>query len=290
MTSTPTIAFSVILASAAAVAVSFATRAQTEAVAPGGATADLRRELDDLRTRCAALQKQLEDVRTSPVAAPVGGEPQRTAAMPSDEQLIAAVEAALKRRDAQAGKAGAVAAVDAPFDLEKDFAGLVGANFWNNQAVWKRAFAAGRMDEVVAKFEALAKANPNDIQAQMNLANAYMAYQQLEPSKYENSMKADKVYDHVLELEPTHWEARFTKAVSYTFWPDFLGKKKEAISHFETLVKQQDSMPAEDYQAQTYLYLGNLLEQSDPARAKEMWQKGAKRHPNNAELRKKSGG
>ncbi|HEX5051784.1 MAG TPA: hypothetical protein VFZ65_08440, partial [Planctomycetota bacterium] len=122
---------------------------------------------------------------------------------------------------------------------------------------------------------------------QMNLANAYMAYLQMDQSKWQMSMKADAVFDKVLALDNTHWEARFTKAVSYTFYPEFLGKKKEAIAQFETLVAQQELQPAQDHQAETYLYLGNLLEQSDPQRAREVWAKGARRHPNNAELKKK---
>ena len=28
--------------------------------------------------------------------------------------------------------------------------------------------------------------------------------------------------------------------MSYTFWPDFLGKKKEAIAHLQTLIDQQE--------------------------------------------------
>ena len=41
------------------------------------------------------------------------------------------------------------------FDLDKDFDSLVGKNYWDNSELWKRAHASGRMDEVIAKFEAL---------------------------------------------------------------------------------------------------------------------------------------
>ena len=94
----------------------------------------------------------------------------------------------------------------------------------------------------------------------------------------------------MLELDDRHWEARFSKAVSYTFWPEFLGKRKPAIQHFETLVAQQEAMPASPEQAQTYLYLGNLLQRTDPAQARELWSKGARRHPDNQELAKKLAG
>ncbi len=287
MSTTPTVALSVLLASAAAAAVSFASRPGT-APAPAEST-DLQQELTALRGVVADLKAQLEAVRTAPAVATSSGDPQRSAAMPTDEQLLAAVDAAMKRRDAAKGKVDAVAP-PAGFDLDRDFGPLVGTNYWNNMDAWKKAFAAGKLKDVLARFEAAAKAAPNDPKAHMDLANAYLAALQLDPGDYSRSRLADQELDRVLGIDSTHWEARFTKAVSYTFWPDFLGKKKDAISHFETLVKQQDAMPAEDYQAQTYLYLGNLLEQSDPAKAKEMWQKGARRHPNNAELRAKAGG
>jgi tetratricopeptide (TPR) repeat protein len=123
----------------------------------------------------------------------------------------------------------------------------------------------------------------------MDLANAYLAYVQLDNSKYEYSIKADGVFDQVLALDENHWEARFTKAMSYTFWPEFLGKKTEAIAHFEHLVNQQDAMPVAEHEAQTYLILGNLLEQREPERAREIWERGLRRHPGSTELAQKLG-
>ncbi len=288
MTSTTTIAISVLLASAAAAAVSLTMRPAHE-VAPSDATADLQAEVSVLRRTQATLQQELERLRAAPVvAAPMAAPPQRTAATVDDQQIAAAVEAYLQKRG---GRAVGAAEDKAPatFDLDADFDDLHGTNFWANGDLWKRAFASGHMDDVIAKFEALAQANPKDIPAQMDLARAYMAYLQMDQSKWQLSMKADKVFDDVLALDNTHWEARFTKAVSYTFYPDFLGKKKDAIANFETLVHQQELQPVQPNQAQTYLYLGNLLEQTDPKRAQEVWARGAQRHPDNAELRQKLG-
>lgn len=291
MSSTATAAISVLLAVAAAAGVSLSMRSASASVSPTDAAADLQRELAALRSAQAELQEQIESLRSAPVvAASTTAAPSRTAAGPSDEQVGAAVEAYLQRRAAKGAGGEAAAAVVPGFDLAKDFDGLVGKNYWGSTELWKKAFAAGRMDDVIRQFEDLAKQNPNDIQSQMNLANAYMAYLQMDQSKWQYSMKADQVFDDVLALDETHWEARFTKAVSYTFYPDFLGKKTDAIAHFETLVAQQEKMPIDPDHAQTYLYLGNLLETRDPAKAKEMWAKGARRHPDNQELKKKAGG
>lgn len=285
--------FSALVAAGAATGVSFALR-PTEAPSLAPVVAELQQSLAKVAQDQQALQQRLENLAKAPAvgSAPVDAS-LRTAAAPSDEQIAAAVDAYLQRR-AKAAAAGAEApAVGADgkptFDLEADFAALVGNNYWENPEAWKKAFAAGRMDEVIAKFEALAKASPNDTKVQMDLANAYLAHLQMDQSKWQLSMKADKVFDKVLALDDKHWEARFTKAMSYTFYPDFLGKKKDAIEHFETLVQQQESMPVDASQAQTYLYLGNLLEARDPQKAKEIWQKGARRHPDNADLQKRAG-
>lgn len=282
--------FSALVSAGAAVGVTFALR-PAEAPSLQPSIAEVQQSLAKLTEQQQALQQRLDSLAKAPAvgSAPVDAS-LRSAAAPSDEQVAAAVEAYLQRRGAAAaGASDPAAGGKAGFDLEADFAGLVGKGYWDNTEAWKKAFAAGRMDEVIAKFEALAKAAPNDTKAQMDLANAYLAYLQMDNSKWSLSFKADKVFDKVLALDDKHWEARFTKALSYTFYPDMLGKKKDAIAHFETLVQQQESMPVEADHAQTYLYLGNLLEARDPQKAKEVWQKGARRHPENSELQKRAG-
>ncbi len=190
MTSIPTVSLSVLLASAAAAVIAVTMR-PTPPVVPADTNADLQAELLALRQSQAALQQELAQLRTAPAAVAAG--PQRIAAGPSDEQIAAAVEAYLQRRTAASGVVEAASA--APFDLDSDFASLQGANFWDDSSLWKRAFAAGRMDDVIARFESLAKANRHDVQAQMDLARAYMAYQQMDPSKWQLSVKADQVFE-----------------------------------------------------------------------------------------------
>ena len=252
----------------------------------------LESSLEQMENSNAELKKQVEALAKRPAG---GGETakldRREASLVTEEQVAAAVEAYLKSRAGQPMEAalagGEADAAKRAFDIEKDLEGLLGTSFFEDQDIWKRAFEAGKMDEVIEQIKALADANPNDPQAQMNLANAYMAYLQMDNTKWDMSTKADSQFDKVLALDDTHWEARFTKAVSYTFWPAFLGKGKEAIRHFETLVEQQESRPAQPHEAQTYLYLGNMLAEKDPARARAMWEKGINRHPNSAELRAK---
>jgi tetratricopeptide (TPR) repeat protein len=282
------ILLSVLFATSAAVGVSYVLRSP-DAV-PGPAP-DVAAALEELRTGQRALQQRLDAQAQAPMAAQSAGTGvDRAAAAASPEQVAAAVEAYLKQRGGVAAGEATAGAAGGSFDMAAEFQQLVGNNYWENTALWKKAFAAGRMDDVIKQFEALAKQSPNDAGVQMDLANAYLAYLQMDQSKWQLSMKADGVFDKVLAQDENHWEARFTKAMSYTFWPDFLGKKKDAIGHFETLMQQQDALPVQSSHAQTYLYLGNLLEARDPAKAREVWQRGARRHPDNAELQKKLGG
>jgi tetratricopeptide (TPR) repeat protein len=251
--------------------------------------ASLEQSLADLRERNKQLEQRLDALGRAPIAAPVPATAGERAAAPviSPEMVASAVDAYLARRGGPGAAAGPGADAPVAFDVAAKLAELSAQGYWENPELWKAAHAAGRMDEVVAALEARAKQRPNDVGEQMGLANAYLAYLQLDSSKWQYSMKADEVFDRVLTIDNNHWEARFTKAMSYTFWPDFLGKKKEAIQHFETLVTQQDALPVRDHHAQTYLFLGNLLEQRDPARAREVGQKGLQRHPGNTELQQR---
>ena len=92
-------------------------------------------------------------------------------------------------------------------------------------------------------------------EAQLALGQAYLGMTQqlegMEAGKY--ATLADKALDQALELEPEHWEARFTKAVALSFWPPILGKQPLAIRQFETLMEQQASIIANETGKQTGL-------------------------------------
>ncbi|MFM1874106.1 MAG: hypothetical protein RL398_3528 [Planctomycetota bacterium] len=280
----PTVMFSCFLAAGAGYGAATLAGGRS-AVDP--AAAGLADRVVTLEARCAELQQRLDAVASrSSAATPqaVTAPTREAAATVSPEAVAAAVDAYLRSRGAP------VAAAEAPeFDLDRDFAALSEKDFWSDPTVWRRAFAAGRMDDVIARYEAAVKANPKDVDAQMQLAKACNAYVQMDPTKWQHSMRADKAYDAVLAVDEGHWEARFSKAVSYTFWPEFLGKKKAAAEHFGILMEQQEQHPPQEQHVQTYLFLGNMLEAREPARAKEVWERGLRRHPDNAALREKLG-
>lgn len=161
--------------------------------------------------------------------------------------------------------------------------------------LWKKAKEAGQLDALVALYEQNAKDNPRQPDTQVALGNAYL--QKLfaggmGPEAGIWGSKADKAFDQALELDPNHWGARFQKAVSLSNWPDFLGRKKEAIDNFETLVKQQEASGNTQPQGwNTYLMLGNLyMQQGKEDKAKDLWDRGARAFPDNQTLKDKAAG
>ncbi len=162
------------------------------------------------------------------------------------------------------------------------------------QKIWAEIAKAGLVDQLLAQFEELAKLAPNDPDAQVELGSAYLQrlFQATPgPEQGQWAGKADKAFDAALALDANHWEARFSKAVSLSFWPPIFGKQKEAVTHFETLLSQQSQSSAKDPRfAQTHLLLGNLYQQSgNAAKASETWTAGLALYPDNASLKERLG-
>ncbi len=153
--------------------------------------------------------------------------------------------------------------------------------------IWERAHKAGILDPLMEAMADRAAREPNNPDLRVDLGNAYlqklMRSNLVEQGKW--AMKADSSFDTALTLDPQHWEARFTKAVSYTHWPAITGKPGLAIGEFQTLIAQQNAGPKKPHHAMAYLYLGNMHESAgDLAKAKEVWAQGASMFPDNAAL------
>ena len=236
-----------------------------------------------------SLSQRISDLETQVEAAALTAS---RVTMPeiSDAQLERVVARVLDARGTVPADAVARAA-EPELDLQSIFTSLQGTNPDQMTEVWDRVKASGQIDELIALFEENARVNPGLAQAQLELGNAYL--QQLMsmtpgPQSGVVATQADQAFDAALTIDPNHWSARFTKAVSLTFWPDFLGKKKDAIAQLEILIGQQEQRPAQPNYAQTYLYLGNLYEQQgDPEKATAAWKKGLGLFPTNAELQGK---
>jgi tetratricopeptide (TPR) repeat protein len=251
------------------------------AVAPGG---DASAELARLAERQAAAERDLEALRVS--IADLESAAHRTRAARADDG------AALERAPEQA--AGTPAATGGADDARDAFERLLAGELaWDEaQAAWQAIEKAGRLDELVAALEERARARGNDPDAQTELGKAYLQKTFRAGGGPEAGVwatKADQAFDAALKIDDHHWESRFQKAVSLSFWPPMLGKQPDAVKQFETLVAQQEaSGSTHPGYAQTYLFLGNMhLQMGAKDKALAAWQKGAHLFPDHAELAQK---
>lgn len=257
-------------------------------------------ELSALRGAVDALRAQNEELRAELAGLRVAG---ASAAVERRPDLDALVESAVARamaasRPVQSGTPsadaprGAAAGYDQEQALGRLLDPMLGQEARNQ--VWKEAHEAGRTQELIAALEARARTDPRNAALQYELGYAYLQPiiqgEASGPQAGPWSMKADKTFDAVLALDPEHWDARFSKAVSYSFWPPIFGKQQAAIDQFEILVSKQSGMTARPEFAQTYLFLGNLYEQTgNAAKAKQTWDLGLAAFPQSRELRQRLG-
>jgi tetratricopeptide (TPR) repeat protein len=258
-------------------------------------------ELSDLRAAVARARTKVDELGA---ALARGGATLAPAAAgddgPTEDELAAALErwhAAHPEGEAQLAEARA--ALPPVAEGELDLATipiatlvreLARAGFGDDgqQAIFEQLRALGRIDEYVAEMERLAAADPNDPALQVALGHAYL--QKLfgmgaSPEVGAIAWKSDQAFDRALELDPTSWDARFTKAVALSNWPAFLGRGSEAIEHFELLIEQQEAQAPQAHFAYPYLYLGNMYQASgERPQAIATWKEGLARFPEDAGL------
>lgn len=257
------------------------------AVTSGASADDLARlaqaiaEIQDRETR---LARSIDELR-----AELAARPSEEARIPVGE-IRAEVARALEREGASAPAAAADTTPPAVFDAKAAFEALLGPDVdWDaSQEKWKAIDAAGGLDLVVAMFEQYAKDHPESADAQVQLGEAYLQKVFRAGNGPESgtwAIKADQSFDKALAIDDHSWDARFTKAVSLSFWPPVFGKSSEAIKHFEVLVEQQAGQPSQPQFAQTWLLLGNMYQQGgNPAQALATWQGGLALFPGDAGL------
>jgi tetratricopeptide (TPR) repeat protein len=257
--------------------------------------AELRVALEELRAQDQAMRAEIAALRLAGGAPPVSREPA------FDEMIERAVARWMQQNGGIAAGEGAGAdapetVVAAEFDAEASLAALRHPllEAHDRDRIWQAAHEAGRTQELILALEQAARLDPKNVALQYELGYGYLMPITLgEVSGMEAgtwSVKADKAFDAVLALDENHWDARFSKAVSYSFWPPLFGKQQAAIDHFEILVAKQSAMPQRPEFAETYLFLGNMYQQTgNGEKAKEAWNQGLAAFPNHAELRQRLG-
>jgi len=128
--------------------------------------------------------------------------------------------------------------------------------------LWRRLGGLGMADEAIAAIRAELKVTPRDADLHTMLGNALvtkMRTEKLNPlERRAASMEAMSEFNTALDIDPQNWTARFSRAMSNSNAPAFLGLQTVAIKDFETLVEQQKASPASKDHAHTYFFLSNL--------------------------------
>ena len=258
-------------------------------------TADdaLRARVADLETELDLLRDENRELRAQPEPATYQG-PNRDA----DVADLVAREVARYFENLPAGATGVDAAASAA-DAEALATQLLDdslrmlldpATDWDaGEAIWKELYEAGLMEDAIALLESEVERNPGDLDLKVELGNAYLKpilfgeATGMDAGKW--ATKADAMYDAVLALNDHHWEARFSKAISLSFWPPIMGKQPEAIRNFEVLIDQQSGGPSQPQHVETYVLLGNLYQQSGQSeKATALWSQGLALFPNDPRL------
>ncbi len=286
----PLIALAVVVsvAAGAATQVALAPAAPQEDLGDARQLAALGERLGRLEERHAELLDELGDLRRDLSAQPRAS---------SREQVVDVGDAVAEwmaehgYSEASALPVEGSAAVPAQLTAEEAIAALFDPSLegMEREEFWQRVRQAGLVDDVIAAYEERAAAFPDDPDVQVDLGRAYIEKIQevgAGPMAGVWATKADGQFDQALAIDERHWEARFSKAVSLSFWPPVFGKQNEAIRQFEVLVDQQDTGPRHGGHAQTHLLLGNLYQQigkHDEALA--AWEHGLSLFPDDEALR-----
>lgn len=92
-----------------------------------------------------------------------------------------------------------------------------------------------------------------------------------------------------LDLDPKHWEARFTLAMVYFNMPSFLNKTADAIRELEVLRAQQGASAERPHYALVWLRLGDAYQRAGRrSDAQAAYAAGAKLFPAHEELQRKA--
>lgn len=269
----------------------------------GGDAAQLRIQVDELSRQVRSLSAAQRDLIESVAGLRAGaGDGLAPASREPVESLAVEVDRWIRKNRPDlvaAGTTDSLAGEDGQFSEEQSFVRAaemlsmldkpdLSDEEWSE--VWNKINEAGLMDEALALLEGAVEKDPNNPEMHMALAGGYLArtlYTASDLEKGAYAVAADRTLDRALELDPNHWDARFTKASSLTFYPPIMGKQGEALRHFEILLEQQKTMPTDPKHSQTYLFLGNLHQQmGNYQKASQIWKDGLALFPENSELAK----
>jgi tetratricopeptide (TPR) repeat protein len=154
--------------------------------------------------------------------------------------------------------------------------------------------ALAAADRAERLYQQWAKDAPRDVAPRIGLANVASRCRIPFAEMMQKGVllgQANELLEQALQIDSTHWDARFTLAMNHFHTPAFLGRTNEAIRQLETLLAQQNGRADHPHYALTYLYLGDLYKRVNrEADARATWERGARLFPADARFQQKLGG
>ena len=158
------------------------------------------------------------------------------------------------------------------------------------QRFWQAARTTDLVNDTIKALEAQVNTNPQDAEARMELADAYVAKLLTVPAGPERGlwgMKAEKQWRDIVKQDQDHWEAQFTLSYGYSMYPEFLNKTDDAIAGLEKALKIQERVQPKAEHAKTYVQLARMYKRKrNTEKVREILELGRARHPRNDEITK----
>jgi tetratricopeptide (TPR) repeat protein len=223
--------------------------------------------------------------------------PQATEYRPASKKVIAAAKFAAPSVAASSSAPeipkSAPSAADSKLLLNQAVETLVSpqTSYQQRQETWKQLRQAGKLDEAITQLEQRVSDNPGSAGDVTALGEGYYKKAGNTEDVRERAifaMKGDQTLEAALNLEPSNWEARFTKTAGMSYLPPELNKGQEVIQQFLALIQQQETQTPQPEFARTYVMLGGQYEKAGRADdAVQVWQRGAELFPNDTDLQNK---
>ncbi len=159
--------------------------------------------------------------------------------------------------------------------------------------ILKQLVQSGKIDQAISELQQQAANDPNNAELHTALGQAYLekGKAMMQDDIAGGSMlimQGMKSFDAALSLDPSNWEAAFTKAAVMSHYPAELNQGQAVINQFTQLINQQEAQPPQSQFAMSYVLLGDQyqkLGQNDYALA--TWQAGAQLFPSDKTLQKR---
>lgn len=236
------------------------------------------------RSTAASAQAQNDSIAEPGSSAMPGGSDSGLASAAKENAVASSPSFTTHEQRTAASAASAVSLISRAIDtvLASD------STHAQKQRAWRQLIEAGRLDDAIAALEQKRAAEPLVADYAASLGDAYIKKCSVIHDVRDQgllAMSADKLFDTALNLDPSNWEARFTKAVAMSFWPASMNKGDEVIGHFQTLIQQQEVRPVQPEFADTYLWLGDQYQKMGQGEnAIAIWTRGASLFPTHEAL------